>query len=60
MFIVFRQMVNYDQQPVGKVEILFVTLDKAIAQVYAEGSNKNEYRNDGNHYHYTYQEVEVK
>lgn len=60
MYIVFRQMVNYDSQPVGKVELLFVTLGKELAKVYAEANNKSEFRIDANHYHYTYQEVEVK
>jgi hypothetical protein len=60
MWIVYRRIVDYDGWPKGATEILFVTVSGPEAKGYAEGHNKEAYRSDGDHYQYTYQEVEVR
>jgi len=60
MWIVYRKIVDYDGRPTGTVEILFVTVSGPTAAGYVDAHNKEAFRSDGDHYHYTYQEVEVR
>jgi len=60
MWIVHRKLVDYNGQPKGATEILFVTVSGTMAKGYVDGLNRESFRSDGDHYHYTYQEVEVR
>lgn len=59
MWLVYKVLVNYDGIRTGQPIIEFVTVSGPLAKGYAEGHTAEAHRNDGDHYQWTYQEVEV-